>query len=222
MKLTVAAISALTLSLGSVLGASAQDFPNRQIRVVVPFPHGGAVDTTARIIGNRATEAAGQPIIMDNRGGAAGSIGADAVANLRLTATPSCKPSMDSPLSPSLYKKLPFDPLKDFIPVVQFTTSPLLIVASAKAPITSLKESRCPRQAKARRTQLRLDRHRHSAASDDGNAEDRRRHRYRPCAIQRRCAAASKPHRRRCSGRVRAVRDRAATHPGQARCARLL
>jgi tripartite-type tricarboxylate transporter receptor subunit TctC len=139
MKVITAAVAALALSAG-VCGVAAQDFPNRQIRVVVPFPAGGAVDTTARIIGNRAAEAAGQPIIIDNRGGAAGNIGADAVAKSAPDGYSVLQTVNGLSLSPSLYRKLPFDPVKDFVPVVQFTTSPLLIVASAKAPITSLKE----------------------------------------------------------------------------------
>jgi len=136
MKLTVA-VSVLTLSFGI---AGAQDFPNRQIRVVVPFPAGGAVDTTARIIGNRAAEAAGQPFIVDNRGGAAGNIGADAVAKSPPDGYTVLQTVNGHALSPSIYKRLPFDPVKDFIPVIQFTTSPLLIVASAKTTITSLKD----------------------------------------------------------------------------------
>ena len=140
MKVMMVAVSALTLSVAGVFGVAAQDFPNRQIRVVVPFPAGGAVDTTARIIGNRAAEAAGQAIIVDNRGGAAGNIGADAVAKSPPDGYTILQTVNGLSLSPSLYKKLPFDPVKDLIPVTQFTTSPLLIVASAKAPITSLKE----------------------------------------------------------------------------------
>ena len=136
MKLTVA-VSALTLSFGI---ASAQDFPNRQIRVVVPFPAGGTVDTVARLVGQKASEAAGQPVIVDNRGGAAGNIGADAVAKSARRWLHILQTVNGLSLSPSLYRKLPFDVVKDFIPVIQITTSRLLIVASAKAPINSLSE----------------------------------------------------------------------------------
>lgn len=126
-------------SLG-VSGLSAQEFPTRQIRLVVPFPAGGAVDTAARIVGQKASEAAGQPIIVDNRGGAAGNIGAEAVARSSPDGYTVLQTVNGLSLSPSLYKKLPFDVLKDFTPVAQITRSPLLIVASAKSQITSLND----------------------------------------------------------------------------------
>jgi tripartite-type tricarboxylate transporter receptor subunit TctC len=140
MKLTVAAFSVLALSFAGAFGASAQEFPNRQVRVVVPFPAGGTVDTVARLVVQKAAEAAGQPFIVDNRGGAAGNIGADAVTKSPPDGYTILQTVNGLSLSPSLYKKLPFDPLKDLTPVVQITASPLLIVASAKAPIKSLKE----------------------------------------------------------------------------------
>ncbi len=140
MKLAVAAISALTLSFGGIFSADAQDFPNRQIRVVVPFPAGGTVDTVARLVAQKASEAAGQPVIIDNRGGAAGNIGADTVAKSPPDGYTILQTVNGLSLSPALYRKLPFDVLKDFAPVVQIAASPLLIVASAKAPITSLSE----------------------------------------------------------------------------------
>jgi tripartite-type tricarboxylate transporter receptor subunit TctC len=138
MRFLVACILALLAAANG--GAYAQDFPNRQIRVVVPFPAGGTVDTVARLVGQKASEAAGQPIIVDNRGGAAGNIGADAVAKSPPDGYTILQTVNGLSLSPSLYKKLPFDVLKDFVPVVQIAASPLLIVASAKAPINSLKD----------------------------------------------------------------------------------
>jgi tripartite-type tricarboxylate transporter receptor subunit TctC len=139
MRSRVAALAFVLLFAG-VAGSHAQEFPNRQIRVLVPFPAGGTVDTVARLVGQKASEAAGQPFIIDNRGGAAGNIGADAVAKSPPDGYTVLQTVNGLSLSPSLYKKLPFDPLKDFIPVVQITASPLLIVASAKTPINSMQE----------------------------------------------------------------------------------
>ena len=138
MKLLTAFALVLPLVAGSA--TTAQEFPNRQIRLVVPFPAGGAVDTTARLLGNRAGEAAGQPFIVDNRGGAAGNIGADAVAKSPPDGYTILQTVNGLSLSPSIYKKLPFDPLKDFVPVSRLTGSPLFIVASAKTPIKTLQE----------------------------------------------------------------------------------
>jgi tripartite-type tricarboxylate transporter receptor subunit TctC len=128
------------ISASGVSGLHAQDFPTRQIRLLVPFPAGGAVDTTARIVAQKASEAAGQTIIVDNRGGAAGNIGADMVAKSVPDGYTVLQTVNGLSLSPALYKKLPFDPTKDLIPVSQITTSPLLIVASAKSEITSLSD----------------------------------------------------------------------------------
>lgn len=127
------------LSFG-IFGLSAQEFPTRQIRLIVPFPAGGAVDTTARIVGQKASEAAGQPIIVENRGGAAGNIGAELVAKSLPDGYTILQTVNGLSLSPSLYKKLPFDVIKDFTPVVHLSNSPLLIVASAKSQIKSLSE----------------------------------------------------------------------------------
>jgi len=139
MKASIAA-AALALCLAGISSADAQDFPNRQIRIVVPFPAGGTVDTVARLVAQKAADQAGQPVIIDNRGGAAGNIGADNVAKSPPDGYSVLQTVNGLSLSPSLYRKLPFNVLKDFTPVVQITASPLLIVASAKAPITSLSE----------------------------------------------------------------------------------
>ncbi|HVG50577.1 MAG TPA: tripartite tricarboxylate transporter substrate binding protein [Xanthobacteraceae bacterium] len=139
MKALIATL-AFALPLVVATASPAQDFPNRPIRVVVPFPAGGAVDTTARILGNRAGEAAGQPFLVDNRGGAAGNIGADAVAKSPPDGYTMLQTVNGLSLSPSIYKKLAFDPLRDFVPVVRLTGSPLFIVASAKTPIKTLQD----------------------------------------------------------------------------------
>lgn len=133
-------IPGIVLLLLGAAGADAQDFPARQIRLVVPFPAGGAVDTTARIVAQKASEAAGQAIIVDNRGGAAGNIGADMVAKSAPDGYTMLQTVNGLSLSPALYKKLPFDVIKDFVPIAQITTSPLLIVASAKSQINSIND----------------------------------------------------------------------------------
>ena len=96
----------------------AQDYPTRPIRLVVPFPPGGSLDVVARAIGQRLTAAWGQPVVIDNRPGAGGNIGADLVAK----STPDGYTILEGALSThavnvSMYRKLPYDPVKDFAPI---------------------------------------------------------------------------------------------------------
>ena len=132
--------SAAVATMLSVTGLGAQEFPTRQIRVVVPFPAGGSIDSTARIVGQKVAELARQSVIVENRAGAAGNIGADVVAKSVPDGYTILQTVNGLSLGPALYKKLPFDALKDFIPVVQIAESPLLIVANAKSPIKSLSD----------------------------------------------------------------------------------
>jgi tripartite-type tricarboxylate transporter receptor subunit TctC len=120
-------------------GAIAQSYPVKPVRMVVPFPPGGGVDVVARGFSQKYSEGWGQPVVIDNRPGAGGNIGADAVAksspdgyNLLVTTT-------GHAVAPSLYRKLPFDPIKDFAPATQLTATYLLLVANPGMPGT-LKE----------------------------------------------------------------------------------
>jgi tripartite-type tricarboxylate transporter receptor subunit TctC len=120
-------------------GAFAQAYPVKPVRLIVPFPPGGGVDVTARTFAQKYNEAWGQPVVVDNRPGAGGNIGADAVAksapdgyNLLVTTT-------GHAVAASLYKKLPFDPIKDFAPASQLISTYLVMVANPGMPGT-LKE----------------------------------------------------------------------------------
>jgi tripartite-type tricarboxylate transporter receptor subunit TctC len=134
---------AIVASLGAstALTAQAQDaFPSKPIRVVVPFPAGGATDNLSRLIGQKVSAEAGQPVIVDNRGGAAGNIGSDNIAKSPGDGYNVLHTVNALSLSPALYRKLPFDPVKDLTAVTQLTASPLIIVANAKTGISSLKD----------------------------------------------------------------------------------
>lgn len=141
MKSLLAAALAVSLTVWAVSPAGAADtYPSRPIRLVVPFPAGGATDVVARLMGQKVSEAAGQPVIIDNRGGAAGNIGSDNVAKSPGDGYSILQTVNAIALSPALYRKLPFDPVKDLIAVTQLTASPLVIVANAKTGINSLKD----------------------------------------------------------------------------------
>ena len=111
---------------------------DKPIRLVVPFPAGGGTDIVARKLAEQLRQRLGQPVLVDNRAGASGNIGSEAVARaapdgstLMLTAAPFA-------IAPAMFKSLPFDPVKDFTPIAQLATVPLLIVARADAPFASV------------------------------------------------------------------------------------
>jgi tripartite-type tricarboxylate transporter receptor subunit TctC len=120
--------------------ASAQTFPTKPVRLVVPFPAGGAVDTVARAVGQQLALGWKQQVLVDNRPGAGGNIGADVVAKSAADGYTLLITTNGLAISPSLYRKLPFDAAKDFAPVTQLTSSYLVLVANPKFSATNFKE----------------------------------------------------------------------------------
>lgn len=121
--------------------ASAADYPNRPVRVIVPFGAGSATDVVARTIGQNLGEALGQAMVIDNRAGANGTIGAELAAKspkdgytlLMSTNTPSAA-------APSLMKKINYDPVKDFAPIARIGTIAFVLVTNPSLPAKSMKE----------------------------------------------------------------------------------
>src|SRR3954463_16168569 len=133
LRFLFAAVAGLTIAAAHA--ASLDGFPKRPIRMVVPFPAGGSIDTVARSIGQHWGSQLNQQIVIDNRGGAAGTIGTELVAR----AAPDGYTLLygnAGPLSigPNLQDKLPYDIFKDFAPVSLVVTSPFLIFASTALP----------------------------------------------------------------------------------------
>jgi tripartite-type tricarboxylate transporter receptor subunit TctC len=120
--------------------AIAQSWPDKPIRLVVPFPAGGAVDTLARHIAPRLAEGLGQPIVIESRSGAGGSIGTGAVAKSPPDGYTLLLVFDTHAVNPSIMKDLPFDTQKDLAAVSLVATSPLALVANPKVPANSLKE----------------------------------------------------------------------------------
>ncbi len=133
------AIALATLALHGN-AAFAQTYPSKPIRIVVPFAAGGAVDTLARLIGGKLSESLGQPVIVENHPGAGGNLGADAVAKAAPDGYTILQNTNGQAISPALYRSLPFDPVKDFIPVTQLVATSTVVVANPKLPATSLNE----------------------------------------------------------------------------------
>jgi tripartite-type tricarboxylate transporter receptor subunit TctC len=130
---------AATLLLGAVAGTSAQDYPTRPITMIVPFPAGGGVDVIGRIVGEKLAAALGQPVIIDNRGGAAGVIGTRVAAR----ATPDgytlvMATSGSIAINPNLYVNPGYQTLKDLAPIGLISTTPIVLMAHPSSPEQTL------------------------------------------------------------------------------------
>ena len=120
--------------------AAAQQYPSRPMRVVVPFAPGGAVDLVARTVAPRLGEALGQPVVVDNRGGAGGTIGTDIVAKARPDGHTLLVASMGVAVNAVLYPKLPYDTLKDLAPVTTLGEQPNIVVVHPSLSARSVGE----------------------------------------------------------------------------------
>ncbi|HEX4327381.1 MAG TPA: tripartite tricarboxylate transporter substrate binding protein [Burkholderiales bacterium] len=116
------------------------DYPDKPIRLVIPFPAGGTVDVVGRLIANKAAEALKTTIVIDNRPGAGGSIAEDNVAKSPPDGYTMLYTSPGHTINPAIYKKLPFDTEKDLIPVALVATAPEVLIANPAAPFNTFKE----------------------------------------------------------------------------------
>ena len=119
---------------------SAQNYPNRPLRVVTPTAAGGGSDIQARLIGQKLSESWHQQVIVDNRPGAGSTIGTEIVARAEPDGHTLLVAAAGHAINVSLYKKLPYDTLKDFTAVTMLTSSPSVLVVSPATPASSVKE----------------------------------------------------------------------------------
>jgi tripartite-type tricarboxylate transporter receptor subunit TctC len=134
---------ALCLALAAFLPAGeavAQGYPNRTIRIVVPYAPGGGVSILGQIIGNKLSELVKQPVVIDNRPGAGGNLGADLVAKSPPDGYTVLLHTSALSSASSLYRHLPFDPVKDFVPVTMVIATQFVIAGSPKHPAGTLRE----------------------------------------------------------------------------------
>ena len=133
---------ALAVLLAAVAtGAFAQAYPTKPIRIVVPFPAGGATDTLARAAAQKLTEAWGQPVVVDNRPGAGGNIGSELVAKAAPDGyTLEMGTVGTHAINASLYAKMPYDHVKDFAPVILVASVPNVLVVNPAVPANSVQE----------------------------------------------------------------------------------
>jgi tripartite-type tricarboxylate transporter receptor subunit TctC len=120
--------------------APAQNYPTRPVRVVVPFPPGGIADIGARLVSQKLSEALGQPLIIENRAGASGTLGVDAVTKAAPDGTTILMTTGDFITVPSLMPATNYDPNKDLIPVTRFANSPLLLLTHPGSGLGSVKD----------------------------------------------------------------------------------
>ena len=118
--------------------AGAQPYPSRPVRVVVPFAPGGAVDLVARAVAPRLSDALGQGVVVDNRGGAGGTLGTDIVAKARPDGHTLLVASMGVAVNAVLYPKLPYDTLKDLAPITTLGEQPNIVVVHPSVAAKSL------------------------------------------------------------------------------------
>ena len=121
--------------------AHAQSYPNKTIRMIVPFPAGGATDIVARLVAQKLGDAMGQQVIVDNRGGAAGTIGSDLAAKSPPDGyTILIGTSSTHAIAQSLYAKLPYDSIRDFTPVIGIATATIVLSMHPSVPAKTVRE----------------------------------------------------------------------------------
>ena len=135
----------LTLLLAPLLAAPGpsfgQAYPNKPIKLVIPFPPGGPLDLAGRAIGQKLSDAWGQPVVVENRPGAGGNIGADAVAKSPPDGYTLVMGALSThAVNPHLFAKMPYDALKDFAPVTLVATTPNVLVVNAAVPANDVRE----------------------------------------------------------------------------------
>ncbi len=142
MKTLLAGVPlAVLLAALSAATADAQSYPNKPIRFVVPFPAGGIADIMARVIGQKLTDAWNQPVVVENRTGAGGNIGADIVAKSPPDGYTLVMGSIGThAVNVSLFSKLPYDPIRDFAPVALVIEAEGLLVLHPSVPVKTVKE----------------------------------------------------------------------------------
>jgi tripartite-type tricarboxylate transporter receptor subunit TctC len=130
-------VAAALLGMTALANAA---FPEKPVRLVVPFPPGGTTDVVARIIAPKVGEILGQPIIIENRGGAGGTIATDMVAKSPADGYTLIMATNSHTANPAIYRKLPFDTQKDFVSVAMIADTPGLLVVHPSVPVSNFKE----------------------------------------------------------------------------------
>ena len=139
MKKVLVLVIGLLAACSAAMAQTA--YPSKPVTLVVPFPPGGALDIVARALADEMRKHLGQPVIVENRAGAGGTLGTGAVARAAADGHTIMLGSVAThAIAPGLYHNLSYDALKDFVPITQVTASPLLVASSAKLSVATLPE----------------------------------------------------------------------------------
>src|SRR5262245_43678962 len=122
------------------LGAWAQEYPSKPLRFILPFPPGGGTDILGRLIAERLSAALGQPVVTENRGGAGGNVGIEAAARSAPDGYTIVLVAPALAISPTLYSKLNYDPVRDLAPISLVATVPNVVVTQPSLPAATLQE----------------------------------------------------------------------------------
>jgi len=139
MRLAASVVTLLCAAAGAAL-AQTENYPTRPIRVISPFPAGGSVDLVARMVGAKLGESLGQQLIVDNRSGASGNIGAEIVARAAPDGYTLMVHTIPFVANTFLYRRVPYDVVNDFAPVSLLTSSPSLLTVHPSVPARSVRE----------------------------------------------------------------------------------
>ena len=114
-------------------------FPNRPIRLIVPYPPGGGTDIVGRVLGDKLRASLGQPIVIDNRGGAGGVLGTELAAKASPDGYTLLLVPTSHVINPSIYAKLPYDTVKDFAPITMVASASILMAVNPRVPATTVR-----------------------------------------------------------------------------------
>src|SRR5687768_12956078 len=141
MRMPCTTAAALLLAATASLAFCAETWPSRSIRFIVPYPPGGPTDLMARSMSGRLSEALGQTVVVDNRAGASGNVGTELAAKAPADGYTLLMGAISThSINASLYRKLGFDPVKDFAPITQASIIPLVINAHPSLPVANVRE----------------------------------------------------------------------------------
>lgn len=139
--LSTLAACAAAAAFAPLANAQAGDYPNRPIKLIVPFAPGGSTDMVARMLADKMTQVLGQPVVVDNKGGAGGSIGADAIAKSAPDGyTIGMATVSTHGANPAIYAKLPYNAVKDFAPITNVMSVPSVFVVHPSVPAKTMQE----------------------------------------------------------------------------------
>src|SRR3990172_822461 len=141
MKQSLVWIHGALLCLAVVAGEAADTYPSRPVRFIIPYPAGGATDILARSLAQKLTEVTGQPVFVENRAGAGGAIGTDAIAKAAPDGyTIGLAHAGPLAINPSLFKKLPYNSPRDFTPISLMGLQENVVVVHPSLPVRSVKQ----------------------------------------------------------------------------------